>query len=75
MPDLMDAIGDAEARRLDDLQRHARVQADNLAKQTGARMCVDCGDDIPARRRELLPHVLTCIECESERDWLKRRQR
>lgn len=34
----------------------------------GATECVDCGDDIPVRRRLAQPGVRTCIGCQSERD-------
>ena len=30
--------------------------------------CVECGDEIPERRRNALPGVRTCIACQSERD-------
>lgn len=34
----------------------------------GADECVECGETIPMRRREALPGVTTCIECQSGRD-------
>ncbi|HET9335656.1 MAG TPA: DksA/TraR family C4-type zinc finger protein [Sphingomicrobium sp.] len=30
--------------------------------------CDDCGEPIPARRRQALPGVRTCVACQSERD-------
>jgi phage/conjugal plasmid C-4 type zinc finger TraR family protein len=30
--------------------------------------CDDCGEPIPKRRREALPGVRRCVECQSERD-------
>lgn len=30
--------------------------------------CVECGEEIPARRRQALPGVTTCIACQSARD-------
>jgi phage/conjugal plasmid C-4 type zinc finger TraR family protein len=30
--------------------------------------CEECGAPIPAKRREALPGVRTCIACQSERD-------
>ena len=30
--------------------------------------CVECGEEIPERRREALPGVKTCISCQSGRD-------
>lgn len=33
-----------------------------------AEDCDECGEPIPARRREALPGVRTCDACQSERD-------
>lgn len=33
-----------------------------------ARECAECGEEIPARRREALQGVKLCIDCQSERD-------
>ena len=30
--------------------------------------CVECGEEIPARRRQALPGVRTCVNCQAERD-------
>lgn len=30
--------------------------------------CEECGEPIPPRRRELVPGVRLCVECQSERD-------
>lgn len=34
----------------------------------GTLECVECGEEIPQRRREALPGVTTCIACQSVRD-------
>lgn len=34
----------------------------------GEAHCVECGDEIPARRRQALPGVRTCIVCQSAHD-------
>jgi phage/conjugal plasmid C-4 type zinc finger TraR family protein len=34
----------------------------------GLSHCEDCGDAIPAGRRQALPGVRTCVACQSERD-------
>ena len=31
--------------------------------------CEECGAEIPQGRREALPGVRLCVECQSERDW------
>lgn len=30
--------------------------------------CVDCGDEIPAPRRQAAPWATTCIECQGNRE-------
>ena len=30
--------------------------------------CVDCGEEIPEKRRQALPGVNTCVACQSGRD-------
>ncbi|WP_110641046.1 TraR/DksA C4-type zinc finger protein [Salinicola sp. CPA57] len=47
-----------------------------LAQRNGPRRhvvpmddeCVDCGDDIPAARRERMPYALRCFECQSRKE-------
>ncbi|THD34800.1 MAG: DksA/TraR family C4-type zinc finger protein [Sphingomonas sp.] len=34
----------------------------------GLDYCEDCGEDIPARRREALPGARTCVVCQARRD-------
>ena len=40
----------------------------NMPSGAGARECDDCGEPIPRRRRDALPGVRTCVQCQSERD-------
>ena len=44
---------------------HARAQLLNGGTSTH---CAACGEEIPLARRQALPGVRTCIECQSERD-------
>jgi phage/conjugal plasmid C-4 type zinc finger TraR family protein len=30
--------------------------------------CEECGEEIPQRRRELIPGVRLCVDCQTERD-------
>lgn len=30
--------------------------------------CVDCGETIPAARRERMPYALRCVECQTARE-------
>jgi phage/conjugal plasmid C-4 type zinc finger TraR family protein len=34
----------------------------------GSSECVECGEAIPERRRQALPGVKTCLQCQSGRD-------
>lgn len=34
----------------------------------GTLDCVECGEEIPAARRQALPGVHTCIDCQAGRD-------
>lgn len=34
--------------------------------EPGAHICIDCGKSIPKARIELMPHVLRCVNCQSE---------
>ncbi|MFI4966188.1 MAG: DksA/TraR family C4-type zinc finger protein [Caulobacterales bacterium] len=34
----------------------------------GTDHCVECGDEIPERRRRALPGARTCVHCQSGRD-------
>ncbi|KWV94994.1 DksA/TraR family C4-type zinc finger protein [Erythrobacter sp. AP23] len=39
-----------------------------LPSGASARHCDECGEAIPAKRREALPGVRTCVECQTGRD-------
>ncbi len=39
-----------------------------LPQGEGTEACVVCGEEIPARRREALPGVTTCLACQADRD-------
>lgn len=39
-----------------------------LPQGPGTLECVECGDEIPAARRQALPGVTTCIVCQAGRD-------
>ncbi len=32
------------------------------------KYCEECGEEIPPRRRELIPGVRLCVDCQTERD-------
>lgn len=39
-----------------------------LPQGAGSLDCVECGDEIPEKRRQALPGVSTCVACQSGRD-------
>ncbi len=39
-----------------------------LGNDSGSDECDDCGVEIPARRRAVLPGSRTCVACQSRRD-------
>lgn len=39
-----------------------------MAAGEGTTHCVECGDEIPSKRREVLPSAKTCVHCQSGRD-------
>ncbi|MCK2185718.1 TraR/DksA family transcriptional regulator [Halomonas getboli] len=54
-----------------------RVEQERLARETasGATHCVDCGEEIPVKRRELLPYATRCVDCQGFADLMDRRRR
>ena len=34
----------------------------------GETHCVECGEEIPERRRRVMPGARTCVDCQSSRD-------
>lgn len=39
-----------------------------LPSGIGTTECVECGEDIPPRRRQAMPGATTCVNCQSGRD-------
>jgi phage/conjugal plasmid C-4 type zinc finger TraR family protein len=39
-----------------------------LPQGVSALECVECGDEIPEKRRAALPGVTTCVACQAGRD-------
>lgn len=46
----------------------ARVATSQAANDAAGPECVDCGEEIPAARRERLPGVATCVPCQTRRE-------
>ena len=55
--------------QIDDTVKDAVLRARGLLPSgEGSEHCEDCGERIPARRREAIPGVRTCVACQAERD-------
>lgn len=47
------------------LHRHVAQQPKHRSRSIH---CIECGSEIPDQRRELLPHVNTCVYCAEARE-------
>jgi len=56
------AVQEQVEATLEDALASARQR---LPKGESALYCIECGDDIPLKRREALPGVKYCIACQS----------
>nr|BDD47121.1 conjugal transfer protein TraR [Saccharospirillaceae bacterium] len=65
MSDAIDQANEIAQRALDANIERAR----KVAPSGGSPWCEECGDEIPAARRDKLPWVTTCVECQA---WLER---
>ncbi|QNA85423.1 DksA/TraR family C4-type zinc finger protein [Sphingomonas sp. So64.6b] len=59
------AVQDQIADSITDAVLSARAR---LPSGDGLDECEDCGEDIPAARRNALPGARTCVACQGERD-------
>ena len=50
---------------VDDAVKRARS---SLPQGESLRQCEECGNEIPAARREAVPGVRLCLACQAERD-------
>ena len=39
-----------------------------LPRGVGSHQCLECGDAIPAARRQAIPGVTLCVACQAEQD-------
>lgn len=68
-----DSANEAEAIHIADsiaLQRALRTPNLNQTED-----CLECGEEIPAARRALIPNVRCCVKCQSELDKIKPKYR
>lgn len=64
MPEIID-----QANELEELQREAAIAKYCIDHNAvSATHCVECGDPIPARRRELVAGCQRCADCQEEEE-------
>ncbi|AVZ00381.1 hypothetical protein DAI21_22365 (plasmid) [Lelliottia sp. WB101] len=66
MSDVLDNMQERMAL-LNDLQEQALLSSATQSQQESAREC-GCGNTIPEERRQALPGVITCVDCQSARE-------
>lgn len=66
MADFADLGAERAQQMLDDALAAQRGQASLPAVEH--LHCLDCGADIPPRRREVVPGVETCVDCQAIRE-------
>lgn len=70
----MDVIDIASER--EDAHRAAVIAAHLAQKKTpdrpSAEQCEDCGGDIPEARRQIVPGVELCVECQDRQERIRR---
>lgn len=67
----------AQALELAEYERNQRRGIMTLPVAPSAKYCTDknCGDEIPEARRQAIPGVLYCAECQERREREQRGQR
>lgn len=65
--DNADIANDLIEQRLEQALK-ARQQAAKFWPANAITECEDCGEEIPAARRERLPGVATCVPCQTRRE-------
>lgn len=66
----MDGFDRAQAQELSEYERTQREAIMTPPTAPSARYCMDatCGDEIPEARRQAIPGVLFCAECQARRE-------
>ena len=59
------AVQDQISATVEDAARRAR---EKLPQGESAEFCEECGEEIPPARRQALPGVQLCVECQSEQE-------
>lgn len=64
MPEIIYQANELAERRLEQTIQNMRINHNAVS----AEKCVDCGDEIPARRRELVAGCQRCADCQEEEE-------
>lgn len=61
----------AQELELAEYERNQHAAIMTLPTAPSAKYCTDpaCGDEIPEARRDAVPGVLYCAECQARREW------
>jgi phage/conjugal plasmid C-4 type zinc finger TraR family protein len=67
MTDIFDRASEQEARNLSHAlaQQARRAGLSGKTEQDSAKICAECGDEIPAARRTAVPGCRHCVECQA----------
>ena len=68
MPDIADEAQSAEEQLIERGLTSIRLQF----ALSGSEQCRLCGMTIPERRRQLLPGVSTCVECQERKEFYQK---
>lgn len=63
-----DAVNDQIEISTQEALQRVRLRNGTMAAVESAEFCVECDEPIPPARREAIPGVQLCIDCQSERD-------
>ena len=62
------------AQKLEEQHRSNAIMKRKRYAGTSAHECSECGEAIPEARRQALPGVTTCVECQSINEHIQRTQ-
>lgn len=62
--DIIDKAYEREQTRFNAALSNQLAKTQHYQNETGSDDCVECLDPIPRTRKNALPHVTRCIECQ-----------
>jgi len=65
MPDEADIAQAINEQHLQDALDNHRRRSDSRSITSGPRLCTDCEEEIPLKRREAVPGCTRCIDCQT----------